>query len=81
MATSEDAPPRKKPTRLAIGVEGGFDGGVAPVELEENLELLVLPEMAAIPLPCPNLPPNVSTEAPPLRAWPRLSRLTAVIWF
>ena len=30
-APSVEAPPAKKPTRLAIGIEGGFDGGITEV--------------------------------------------------
>ena len=47
----DEAPPSKKPTRLAIGMEGGFNGGVEKVEYEESYSLLVLPEFTIIPLP------------------------------
>lgn len=47
----DEAPPTKKPTRLAIGVEGGFSGGVEKVEWEESFSLVVLPEFTVIPLP------------------------------
>lgn len=59
---SEEAPPPKKPTRLAIGVEGGFDGGVEPVEYQEETALVILPEFVAIPLPNPALPPQVQAS-------------------
>ena len=52
----DEAPPSKKPTRLAIRMEGGFDGGV---EKEESYSLLVLPEFTIIPLPDPQLPQKV----------------------
>ena len=57
---SEEAPPPKKPTRLAIGMEGGFDGGVEPVEYQEETALVILPEFFSIPLPNPALPTQVS---------------------
>ena len=47
----EEAPPTKKPTRLAIGVEGGFDGGLEKVEFEETYSLVVMPPMVIIVLP------------------------------
>ena len=56
----EEAPPAKKPTRLAIGVEGGFDGGVEKVEFEEQLSVVVMPERASISLPNDQLPQKVS---------------------
>ncbi len=55
----DEAPPSKKSTRLAIGMEGGFDGGVEKVEYEESYSLLVLPEFTIIPLPDPQLPQKV----------------------
>ena len=55
----EEAPPAKKPTRLAIGVEGGFDGGVEKVEYEEQLSVVVMPERATIALPNDQLPQKV----------------------
>ncbi len=55
----DEAPPSKKPTRLAIGMEDGFDGGVEKVEYEESYSLLVLPEFTIIPLPDPQLPQKV----------------------
>jgi ubiquitin carboxyl-terminal hydrolase 5/13 len=52
-----DEPPEKKPTRLAIGVEGGFDGGeVKKAEFEDHTSIVILPEFQTIPLPNPNLP-------------------------
>ncbi len=56
----DEAPPTKKPTRMAIGVEGGFDGGVEKVEFEESYSLVVLPEFATIVLPEAQLPQKVS---------------------
>ena len=57
----EEGPPTKKPTRLAIGVEGGFDGGVEKAEFEEQLCVVVMPERATISLPNDQLPQKVST--------------------
>ncbi|XP_019862699.1 PREDICTED: ubiquitin carboxyl-terminal hydrolase 5-like [Amphimedon queenslandica] len=56
---TDDPPPEKKPTRLAIGVEGGFTGGIEKVEYEEEYKLLV--NSKPIPWPCPDLivPPKV----------------------
>jgi len=57
--SGEEAPLPKKPTRLAIGVEGGFDGGVEKVEYEEQHSLVILPEFATITLPNTQLPQKV----------------------
>ena len=56
----EEGPPTKKPTRLAIGVEGGFDGGVEKAEFEEQLCVVVMPERTTISLPNDQLPQKVS---------------------
>ncbi|KAG2469691.1 UBP5 hydrolase, partial [Polypterus senegalus] len=37
-------PPRKKPTRLAIGVEGGFDVASEQAQYEEEVKLIIFPE-------------------------------------
>nr|XP_033781358.1 ubiquitin carboxyl-terminal hydrolase 5 isoform X1 [Geotrypetes seraphini] len=42
-------PPRKKPTRLAIGVEGGFDVTEEKFEYDEEVKLVILPEHLQIP--------------------------------
>ncbi|XP_053306196.1 ubiquitin carboxyl-terminal hydrolase 5 isoform X3 [Spea bombifrons] len=41
-------PPRKKPTRLAIGVEGGFDMTDEQCEYEEEVKLVILPEFLEV---------------------------------
>ncbi|XP_075468738.1 ubiquitin carboxyl-terminal hydrolase 5 isoform X3 [Ascaphus truei] len=41
-------PPRKKPTRLAIGMEGGFDMSEEQCEYEEEVKLVILPEFLEI---------------------------------
>ena len=59
-----EAPPTKKPTRLALGVEGGFDGGMEPeVEWEELYEVVVLPSRAAVSLPNSELPQKVKPNS------------------
>ncbi|XP_059811489.1 ubiquitin carboxyl-terminal hydrolase 5 isoform X1 [Hypanus sabinus] len=42
-------PPKKKPTRLAIGVEGGFEVDSQPFEYEEEVKVVILPENVVIP--------------------------------
>uniref|UniRef100_UPI00398EA554 ubiquitin carboxyl-terminal hydrolase 5-like n=1 Tax=Pristiophorus japonicus TaxID=55135 RepID=UPI00398EA554 len=42
-------PPKKKPTRLAIGVEGGFDVDTENFEYDEEVKVVILPENAVIP--------------------------------
>ncbi|XP_077323229.1 ubiquitin carboxyl-terminal hydrolase 5 isoform X4 [Lithobates pipiens] len=41
-------PPRKKPTRLAIGMEGGFDMSDEQYEYDEEVKLVILPEFLEI---------------------------------
>ena len=58
----EEEPPQKKPTRLAIGVEGGFDAGVVEkAEFEDHTSIVILPEYQTIPLPSPALPQKVGS--------------------
>lgn len=57
-ATSEGGV-TEKPTRLAIGVEGGFDGGQEKQEIEETLSVVTMPELTSVPWPCDQLPPQV----------------------
>jgi ubiquitin carboxyl-terminal hydrolase 5/13 len=52
-----EPPQEKKPTRLALGVEGGFSGGVEPVKYEEEHQLVV--GSTTIPLPCAALPQKI----------------------
>ncbi|CAN1775165.1 Ubiquitin carboxyl-terminal hydrolase 14 [Linum perenne] len=49
--------PLKKPTLLAIGLEGGFDNNGA--EYEESYSIVVLPEYATLPFPSVELPEKV----------------------
>lgn len=57
-----DTPPKKKPTRLAIGVEGGFDVEKPKVEYDEFNSLSVLGtgrDPVVIPLPNADIPLQV----------------------
>ncbi|GAA0167260.1 cysteine protease [Lithospermum erythrorhizon] len=49
--------PSKKPTLLAIGVQGGFDNSVP--EYEEKYEIVILPEFVTLPFPSVELPEKV----------------------
>jgi len=53
-------PPKKKPTILAIGVEGGFqvDGDEKKYESEDILSIVVLPDFKSFPYPG-NLPDKI----------------------
>ncbi|GAB4846306.1 ubiquitin-specific protease ubp14 [Ancistrocladus abbreviatus] len=53
---SEDRP-SKKPTRLAIGVEGGFDNNEP--QYEESHSIVILPNYATLPFPSVELPEKV----------------------
>ena len=49
-----------KPTRLAIGVEGGFkQEGEQKVEVEETLSVVTMPEAASVSWPCGDIPQQV----------------------
>lgn len=61
--TSEDPPPQKKPTRLAIGVEGGFDAHQKTFEFVEETSIVVLPDWIVYPFPNPELPEMVRMSA------------------
>lgn len=49
--------PLKKPTLLAIGVDGGFDNHEA--EYEETYRIVILPDYATLPFPSVELPEKV----------------------
>ncbi|GMH24315.1 hypothetical protein Nepgr_026158 [Nepenthes gracilis] len=55
-AVSEDRP-SKKPTLLAIGVEGGFDNNEP--QYEEAYNIVILPDYASLPFPSVELPEKV----------------------
>lgn len=56
--------PEKKITRLAIGVEGGFDpdAGKKKFEYEESYSIVVLPDFISISWPDPQLPEIVNAS-------------------
>ncbi|KAK8452514.1 hypothetical protein SEVIR_5G122300v4 [Setaria viridis] len=49
--------PLKKPTLLAIGVEGGF--GDQEPEYDEHFEIIILPDFISLPFPSVDLPEKV----------------------
>ncbi|XP_057729312.1 ubiquitin carboxyl-terminal hydrolase 14 [Arachis stenosperma] len=53
--------PTKKPTRLAIGVEGGFDNNEP--EYEETHSIVILPNYISLPFPSVELPEKVRLAA------------------
>ncbi len=61
IAQKEEDSDKPKPTRLAIGVEGGFDVDNKKFEYEEHHSVVVLPDWIIIPLPDTALPAEVCT--------------------
>lgn len=61
-ANQSDGHPEKKITRLAIGVEGGFDPDASKkkYDVQEHFSIVVLPSHKTIPYPNEHLPPNVT---------------------
>lgn len=53
---TEEPPPEKKPTKLAIGVEGGFQTDDKKFAFEEHNTVVVMPDWKVFPLPDPELP-------------------------
>ncbi|KAF6209165.1 hypothetical protein GE061_014910 [Apolygus lucorum] len=51
--------PERKVTKLAIGIEGGFEPDKKNVEIKESYAVVVLPSFLTIPYPCDQLPPQV----------------------
>ncbi|CAM6094678.1 unnamed protein product [Calypogeia fissa] len=49
--------PHKKPTLLAIGIDGGFDS--KEIEYEESYNIVLLPEFLTLPFPSVELPEKV----------------------
>ncbi|PIA38480.1 hypothetical protein AQUCO_02800292v1 [Aquilegia coerulea] len=49
--------PLKKPTRLAIGLDGGFDNNEP--EYEETVSIVILPDFVSLPFPSVELPEKV----------------------
>ncbi|KMS98384.1 hypothetical protein BVRB_4g093360 isoform D [Beta vulgaris subsp. vulgaris] len=58
---SEEDRPSKKPTILAIGVEGGFGSGEP--QYEESCSIIILPHYASLPFPSVVLPEKVRLAA------------------
>ncbi|KAG8231725.1 hypothetical protein J437_LFUL013189 [Ladona fulva] len=54
--------PEKKVTRLAIGIEGGFDpdAGKAKYEYDDSYSIVFLPEFNSLPWPNPDIPKPVA---------------------
>lgn len=63
MEKSQDEPPGKKPTIMAIGLDGGFDVDEKKIEYEEQNTMVITDlagmESQSISLPNPSLPLNV----------------------
>eukprot|EP00898_Chlorokybus_atmophyticus_P002300 jgi/Chlat1/3070/Chrsp21S03316 len=57
-ATNDEDPPRKRPTLLAIGVDGGFEAGPKD-EFEDTYKIVVLPNFVELPYPSVELPEKV----------------------
>lgn len=55
----EEADEPAQPEKLAIGVPGGFDLGKPKEKIEEECAVAVMPEGLLVPLPCPDLPPQI----------------------
>lgn len=51
--------PEKAPTKLAIGLEGGFNVNAKKYEFEEHNSIVLLPDFNVIPLPCTDLPDSI----------------------
>jgi ubiquitin carboxyl-terminal hydrolase 5/13 len=54
--------PEKKITRLAIGVEGGFDGNAKNYEYEEKYTIVALPGFVSVPYPSEGLPEQITSS-------------------
>ncbi|KAI5745346.1 hypothetical protein M8J76_010288 [Diaphorina citri] len=61
-SSQNDGHPEKKITRLAIGVEGGFDPDASKkkYDIQEKYSIVVLPSHTIIPYPNEKLPSNVT---------------------
>ncbi|KAK3106047.1 hypothetical protein FSP39_011642, partial [Pinctada imbricata] len=55
----KESAPTQAPTKLAIGVEGGFNPDEKQYEFEETTSIVILPSWSVIPLPDPSLPEMV----------------------
>ncbi|CAD5112680.1 DgyrCDS1901 [Dimorphilus gyrociliatus] len=61
--TESDEPEKKKVTRMAIGVEGGFDANTAQFEYEEKQTIVILPSWTVLEYPDENLPNIIQRSA------------------
>jgi len=52
-----------EPTKMAIGVEGGFQTDDKKFEFEEQTSIVVLPHTVDIPLSCQDIPPEAQISA------------------
>lgn len=57
--------PLKKPTRLAIGLDGGFDNNEP--EYEETFNIVILPDFVSLPFPSVELPEKVRLAVDAIR--------------
>nr|XP_042913406.1 ubiquitin carboxyl-terminal hydrolase 5-like [Parasteatoda tepidariorum] len=55
----EKSVPESAPTKLAIGLEGGFDVSGKKYEYEDHNSVAILPQFQIFPLPCADLPESV----------------------
>jgi hypothetical protein len=52
----DEADSAKKPEKMAIGGEGGFQVDKPKFSIDKEFALIIMPDRAAIPLPCAELP-------------------------
>jgi hypothetical protein len=52
----DEADSAKKPDKMAIGGEGGFQVDKPKHTIEKEFALVVMPDRTTVPLPCPELP-------------------------
>ena len=70
-----EAPPEKKVTKLAIGVEGGFNVDDKQFEFEETYSVVVLPDWTVIPLPNQDIPDMVQISVESILATEDASKM------
>lgn len=58
-----EQPPAKKPTKMAIGVEGGFDIGGSQYEYTHEHTIVVLPSFDSFPLDAEGIPDQILLAA------------------
>lgn len=67
--------PEKKITRLAIGVEGGFDPDVKKYEYEHHYNVVLLPDFITFPWPAEGLPDVIKTSVQAILDLPSAGKL------